>query len=185
MSAEARNREAIPCLNLKNNAMKTIEIKLYQFGELSPEAQKKVIDKHAAINVSDSWWDSTYEDAKNAGLKLTSFDLDRNRHAKGEFILSPAECAEKIITEHGTQCETHKTAKDFISALEALTGQHENIEDVNEDEIEFLEDAFLKSILEDYSIILQEESEYLQSEQAIKETIEANEYDFTEEGNRF
>ncbi len=45
-----------------------------------------------------------------------------------------------------------------------------------------LEAAFLKSILEDYSTILQNECEYLMSDEAVTETIQANQYTFTESG---
>ena len=52
----------------------------------------------------------------------------------------------------------------------------------SEDKMIDLENEFLQSLLEDYSIMLQNESEYLQSAEAIRETIEANEYEFTEDG---
>ena len=42
---------------------------------------------------------------------------------------------------------------------------------------------FRRSILEDYRIILQTEFEYLTSEEAIVEIIEANEYEFTADGH--
>ncbi len=45
--------------------------------------------------------------------------------------------------------------------------------------------AFLNSLIEDYSIILQKESEYLMSNEAIIETIEANEYEFKANGDRY
>jgi hypothetical protein len=47
-----------------------------------------------------------------------------------------------------------------------------------------IEDEFLKSLCEDYSIMLQNESEYLQSDAAIIEAINANEYEFLEDGSR-
>jgi len=165
--------------------MKEIKIKLYKFNELGKDAQQKAIEKLSTINVDFDWWDSTYMDAENIGLKIKSFDLDRNRGAKGEFIGSAVECANKILVEHGNMCETYKTAKSFLTDLEALNAPFENIEDVNEDEIEELENDFLESLLEDYSIILQNECEYLQSNEAIIETINANEYDFTEDGKLY
>jgi len=164
--------------------MRVIETKVYQFSELSEEAKETAIEKLSSINVEYNWWEFTYEDAKEIGLRITSFDLERNRHAKGEFINSATETAENIIENHGATCETYKTAKAFLDALEKLTAPHENIEDVNEDEIEELEDEFLIDLLEDYSILLEEECEYLQSEEAIIETIEANDYEFTEYGKR-
>ncbi len=164
--------------------MRTIRTKVYKFNELTEEGQQKAIENLSDINVDYSWWESTYEDAANIGLKITSFDLDRNRHAKGEFITSAAETAELIQSNHGKDCETYKTATTFLNDLNELTGKHENIEDVNENDIEELEDEFLKSLLEDYSIMLQKECDYLQSKEAIIETIEANDYEFYANGIR-
>ena len=45
-----------------------------------------------------------------------------------------------------------------------------------------LEYMFLHDLLEDYADILQRECDYLQSEEAIIETIKANEFWFTEDG---
>lgn len=88
--------------------MKTITINLYSFNELSKEAQQKALNKLATINVEHDWWDDTYEDAKNIGLEIKEFDLDRNKHAKGEFILSANEVAQNIINEHGESCNTNR-----------------------------------------------------------------------------
>jgi hypothetical protein len=161
--------------------MKTIEIKLYKFAELSEEAKQKAIEKHYDINVSYDWWDFTYEDAANIGLKITGFDLDRNRHATGKFTLSAAEVAANIIRDHGAECETYKTAEKFLSIQEPLM---EDVEE-NEDALIDCEDDFLKELLEDYSMILQKESEYLQSKEAIIETFNANDYYFTIDGKMY
>ena len=58
--------------------MKTLTINLYQFSELSDEAKEKAISNLSDINVDFDWWTNTYEDAARIGLKITSFDLDRN-----------------------------------------------------------------------------------------------------------
>jgi len=168
--------------------MKTIEINLYKFQELSEEAKQNAIEKLSNINVSHEWWDSTYEDAKNVGIKLQYFELDRNKSATGEFIDSPQEVANKIIKEHGEQCETHKTALKFLSEIEKINSRevgNTEEEERQEADIEDVNEEFLKDILHDYANILQEECEYLQSEEAIIETIEANEYDFTEDGKLY
>jgi myo-inositol catabolism protein IolC len=170
--------------------MKTIEIKLYKFSELSEDAKQKAIEKHYDINVDYDWWQNTYEDARQIGLKITSFDLDRNRNAKGEFLLSACEVAQNILNEHGESCETYKTAQSFMEDWQPVFNDYMNEESENyesrelEDEMQDLEDDFLKSLCEDYSIMLQNEYEYLCSDEVIIETIEANEYDFTEGGSR-
>lgn len=167
------------------------EITSYSFEELSEDAKKKAIRDNYAINVDYDWWGSTYEDAQSIGLKITGFDLDRNRHADGEFLLSANEVAANIFRDHGDKCDTYKTAEKFMAEWQPVFSEYmdENSEKYesgeSEDELQALEDDFLKSLLEDYSIILQKESEYLQSEEAIEETLASNDCQFTEDGNRF
>jgi hypothetical protein len=168
--------------------MRTIRIKLYKFNELSEIAKQKAIENLSDINVDYDWWESIYKDAENIGLKLTSFDLDRNRHAKGEFNLAANEVAANIFRDHGEDCQTYKTAASFMAEWEPIFNNYmdENHEDYESNESEErltdIETDFLNSLLEDYSIILQKEYEYQTSEAAIIETIEANEYEFTIDG---
>jgi len=171
-----------------------IEKTYYMFDELSEQAKETALNEYRDINIWHDWWEFAYEDAKQIGLKITSFDLDRRRHAEGKFIEDANFCASKIIAEHGETCETYKTAKAFLSDWAELVAKYSDgikLDKVAEDneykfdqEADELEAEFLKSLLEDYSINLQNESEYLCSFEAIKEAIEANEYEFTEEGRK-
>src|SRR6188768_1413086 len=104
--------------------MRTIRVKLYQFDELSEAAKEKAISNLSDINVDHEWWDSTYMDAENIGLKLTSFDLDRNRHAKGEFLLAVAEVAQNIFNEHGKECTTYLTADKFMEEWQPVFNEY-------------------------------------------------------------
>lgn len=168
--------------------MRTIETTVYSFDELSEEAQQKAIDTLCSVNVDYDWWEYTYEDAETIGLRITSFGLDRDRHAEGEFLLSACEVAQNILNGHGEQCDTFKTAKNFLSEFEPVFASYmdETSADyecsVIEDELQYMEAEFLDSLLEDYSIILQHEYEHLQSNEVIIETIKANDYEFTENG---
>ncbi len=175
--------------------MRTIRTKVYQFNELNDDAKQVAISKNSDINVNYDWWFMTYEDAENIGLKLNSFDLDRNKNAKGKFIDDAYFCATEIVNNHGVDCDTYKLSLKFISEWNEAIKLHSdgiNIEKVREcnegafdnyvydSEIKFLED-----ILECYANILQGECEYLQGDEAIKETLISNEYEFTKDGNMF
>lgn len=168
--------------------MRTIETNIYTFEELSESAKKLVIENLIDINTDYNWWKCTYEDAENIGLKLTSFRLDRNRDATGEFMLFPLEVAQNIINEHGESCDTHKLAQAFLAKHSPIYSDYldENSENYEsselEEELQQIEEEFEKDLIEEYSIILQKEYEYLTSEESIIETIEANEYEFTENG---
>ena len=177
-----------------NMRTETIIRTIYTFEELTPEAQDKALDNCRDTNTYDFWYEADYEDAEQAGLKITSFGLDRNRHAKGHFIDSAQECARLIMENHGEHCSTHATAKDFLSSWADAVKEHSDGIQTDrvceEKECDFdevaddLENDFLQSILEDYAIILQNNYEYQYSDEAVKETIEANAYEFTEDGER-
>jgi hypothetical protein len=168
--------------------MRTITTTAYLFNELSEEAKQKAINNLSDINVEHGWWDCTYEDAKEIGLKITSFDLYRNKGCSGKFIGDAHITANKIIENHGKECDTYITARDFQKDWDALVAKHsdginisvvaEDKESEFDDEADDLEEEFLNSLLEDYANILQNEYDYLTSEEAIIETIEANEYEF-------
>jgi len=170
--------------------MKTIEINLYKFSELSEEAQQKAIESLADINTDHDWWKATYEDAENIGLKITGFGL--NSYATAEVIDSHFMMAEEIVSGHGKDCDTHRIAKVFLKDWATLVAKYATEDDperVAEENLEefdplgdTLEEAFLEELREAYRIILKKDYEYRTGKEAIIETIEANGYDFTEDG---
>jgi hypothetical protein len=168
----------------------TIKRELFTFDELSDEGKEKAIENLRYINIEDhEWWDYVYSDAEDIGLKITEFDIDRGSYAHGNFTLSAEEVAANIIRDHGETCETYKTAENFLAEHNPVYADYMNEESENyespesEDKLQEMESEFLKSLLEDYRIMLSKEYDYLTSEEAIRETIEANEYEFTEDGN--
>jgi hypothetical protein len=176
--------------------MRIIETNLYLFNELNEEAKEKAISNNSDINVNFNWWQSSYEDAENVWLKIASFNTE-SKDITGNFLnnTSAYEVAIKIIKEHGEDCETHKTAQTFITDYDNLVCRHSdkiNTEIVSEEnndlfdsECDDLESEFLKDLLQDYLIILKNECEYLQSNEAIKETLIANENEFTIDGENY
>jgi hypothetical protein len=168
--------------------MRVISTTVYTFEELSPSAQATALDECRYFGVEHDWWDGVYEDAARVGVKITSFDLDRNRHAEGNFTCPAHEVAQNIFNEHGEQCETHKTAAAFMGGWQPVFDNymdetHPEYESREaENKLMELEEEFLKSILEDYSIILQHECEYLSSDEAVEEMIRANGYEYTADG---
>jgi len=171
--------------------MKYKKIKVYEFNELSEESKEKAIEKLWNINVDYEWWDCVYDDAENIGLKIKEFDLDRGSYVKGEFTISALEVASNIFREHGESCETYKTARLFMDEYEPVFSDYMNEQSENfesgelEDKMLDMESEFLKSLCEDYRIILQNEYDYRISTDEIIETINANGYEFTEDGKLF
>lgn len=174
---------------MKTKVIPEQRINVYSFNELSESAKQKVLNDLWDINVQYEWWEGTHEDAMNIGLKITSFELDRGGYCNGEFTNGACYTAGKILENHGEHCETYKTALTFQAERDEIVNTAPKDEDGEfEDERELdlklddCENEFLKSLLEDYRIILTKEYEYLTSKEQIIETIEANEYTFTEDG---
>lgn len=175
-------------------------IKVYRFEELSEEAQRKALEISCDINVDYPWWDCVYEDAKNIGVKIEEFELDRGNYCRGQFMLDEWDVAENILKEHGKDCETYKDATDFLWFLALAENKYRNKvreheEGTGEDFVpadlddfdasyecpELLSD-FQEAIFEDYRSLLQKEYNYLTSREAIRDTLDVNEYEFTEDG---
>lgn len=141
----------------------TIIRTLYKFNELAEKAKSKALEKLYDLNVGHDWWGSTYEDAERIGAKITEFDISRSNSIKMSFSLNPEKVAKLIFKEHGKTCETFKLAKQF--------------------ELDRNTEEFERALGEEYLHMLRREYEYLTSEKAIVETIEANEREFTEDGS--
>lgn len=176
--------------------MRTIRTKVYQFSELSKEAQTVAIEQMQDINTSHDWWKNVYEDAKNIGLEIQDFDLYRNEIG-GKLIWDEAEAANEILENHGEMCATWQTAENFLTEFNPLYKElferdepNATDEDLQKDEeienkLEHLKEKFLKNLLSNYKKMLQDELDYRESQEAIIETIEANEYEFLQNGEQF
>lgn len=146
---------------------------VYPFDELSGDAKQTAVEQLYDINIYFEWWDYTYEDAANVGIKITEFDIGQGNFCRGELMDAAIEVASRIRIDHGKDCETYKTAVEFLNHI---------TEDEDEDEQESMDLNFKYAILEDYRIMLRKEYEHLASKEAIIETIKANEYEFTKDG---
>jgi hypothetical protein len=169
-------------------------ITYYQFDELSETAKDKAVRSLFDINVDYHWWENiTEHDAKQIGLEISEFDIDRGNRIKGQFIESAEDCANKILAEHGEKCQTYLTACEYIKDRSKLIEHYsdgitldevaEGNEDKFDEDCDQLDGEFLRSILEDYLILLRKEYEYLTSEEAIIDQLRLNEYEFDEDGN--
>lgn len=173
--------------------MKTVTTTIYKFKELTETAQQNAIEKNADINFSHGWWEPTYEDAENVEILIEGFDIDRGDYCQIEIKSSCYDTANLMVKDHGVKCETHITAYNFIQNWNNLVRKYSDgintMKVTEENEYDFdneaddLEEEFKKAIARNYLKILQKEYEYLTSEEAIIETIQANDYDFTESGD--
>ena len=161
--------------------MKTLQINLYEFSELSDSAKENALSELHGINVDSSfWYEGVEEEVKQYGAKHLHFDIDRRQYCD-LGITDAKSFALEISKNHGAICETWKTANAYLEALEKLekrlgrTGTR----------AEALSSGFIRAIQYDYLKLLETSYDYLTSKEAIIETIEANSYTFTESGKLY
>jgi len=162
---------------------------IYTFDELSDSAKDKALDNCRDYEVENDWWEQVYEDASEVGIKITSFDIDRASYCKGE-IPDTEQTANDIMDNHGEECDTYKVAAAYLKERdEAIKAAPKDEDGEFEDEYELdekldeLGEEFTKAIFEEYLSMLRMLYDYLTSD-AVKEMIEANEYEFTKKGER-
>lgn len=176
--------------------MRTIikEYQVYKFHELGEEGRQKALENLYDLNVDHEWWQFPYEAAEMVEMKITEFNLDRGRYCKIEMS-NAYETACLIRDDHGSMPDAYKKAIEFIMDWDNLVVKYSdgvNLNEVSEEnegdfdeEADDLEREFRQDLEECYLSLLIGEYEYLTSEEAIIECIEANDYDFTEDGELF
>lgn len=161
-------------------------IHVYKFSELDPATQDKAIDRLYDLNVDHDWYEFVYEDAERIGAKITGFDLDRGQSIDFELVSQIYKVMAAILNEHGKDTDTHKLAVQYGIALGAIPSDSEGEHNEDDQEaIETLTTEFTQQLGECYRIMLQREYDYQTSCEAIIETIEANDYEFTEDGKLY
>lgn len=185
--------------------MRETTIKIYKFEELSEEAQAKALADLGDINVDYEWWDidglldlsqKEMDEAKIKpgeieslliSYKVEAFDLEGHQYIQFENVVVNNEEAFrkflKIPEELWDQCAYYftndsrncNTCIEFHSDIFYNEGDKEDLIFNNAIEImaEKIHEAWV-SLKKDY--------EYQTSEEAIKDTILANEYEFYENG---
>lgn len=169
----------------------TVTTNIYTYDELSDDAKQRAREWYCEGALDHEWWDCTYEDAENIGCKIESFDCDR-----GEIDLRATEYDETVATcilrDHGDSCDTYQTAVRYKKALEKLRDAALAAPTEGHDDAYYLDEyedeaggEFIKELGQDYLVMLRKECEYLTSEEAVEESILANGYEFTEDGERY
>jgi hypothetical protein len=106
--------------------MKTITTNIYQFNELNETAKEKVLNNLYSINVEDYWWEYTYQDAKEIGLIISSFDINRGNYITATLNISMCESCQEIINNHGECTDTYKLAIDTMNEWQLIFNEYMN-----------------------------------------------------------
>ena len=162
--------------------MRTIETKAYLFDELNDQTQEKAIQNNYHIAVQDDWHDFIKYDLKEIGIELRSFDVHRGSFAEIHIDHFFKTC-EKIIETHGENCETYKIAKRYIKEYNSIQQKIDALNDDDHDfDLDYLDEEYQKEFSEEVFSMLRKEYEHMTSEEYLIEMFEANEYEFTAEG---
>jgi len=186
--------------------MRTVETKVYKFEELSEEVQERVIGDFDDINVDHEWWgidgllDPTKEEMEKKGIEpgeiksllfsyeVTEFDLERDQYINFDKVIVNNDDVFRqfleIPEDLWDQCAYY-----FISDIRRCNTYLELQTDElpTEGEEKFIDNAveIMADKIHEAWVSLRNDYEYLTSEEAIKDTILANEYEFYEDGKMF
>ena len=167
--------------------MRTETITIYKYEELSVEAKERALREYCDINVHHDWFEYVYEEAATIGCKISAFNIDRGSYIDMQ-IDDEIETSQLILKNHGETCGTYKLAKRL---LDDVTGLGLNVNDIElededtEEEFDLLLLEFHENLKEEYLSILRIDYEYLISDEAIADSIIANEYEVAENGKKY
>jgi hypothetical protein len=146
--------------------MKTIEIKAYEFNELNKKAKDKVLCDFIDINTDYDWWDIVYDEFDYLGLKVNSFDIYRQQ-IDIEFKNDIKDFCNNVVNDWN-DTDMADICDDYL---------------VNENNPNKENESYYKRLIADEVLTtLANEYYYQTTNEAIIDTLEANEYLFTENG---
>lgn len=163
--------------------MREIKFKVFKFEELSDEAKEKALDNNRNVVVEwGDWWEFVYESAKENGVTIKSFDLyRRDIDVDVDFDIDREAAIEEIKDreEFGTSLLALVDDDDYETAAEYLIDEY--LEEYEEEKlkelIEEAKDHWLKALDQEY--------EWLTSDEGVSDMLINNEYEFTEDGETY
>ena len=115
-------------------------------------------------------------------MSIEEFNLDYS-YIVCEFNTSAEDTAHTVIKNHGESCASYTIASNFLSALSSLESQPD---DAHTDTlVAELEEDFMEDMGNYYLNMLKSEYENCTSDEYVTEMLEANEYEFLENGHRY
>ena len=178
--------------------MRKMTVTVYSFAELSEAAQERALNEFRYIDVDGDWYEDVYYTIRAAG-KLIGLDIGDIHFDTYLYCIFDANYEYARGAVKAIQAEfPHATdLHDVARKLQALQKRHfyslscavtEGRTTNRYSCFRFGEDyeCDLGDIIDDFArwarILLRDEYKYLTSDEAVQEAIEANEYEFTEEG---
>ena len=176
----------------------TWNFKVYKFDELSEEVKEKVLDDCRFIMVEYfNWWEFVYHEADMIGIEIEGFDLYKG-YIKIKLNTSVLNSVESAMQWFGESTEEYKLVKSYYDEIMKLADSDEVKEYLEENPHDDPYDAIYNMSLDDrfydeyindmkrvFLRMLENEFNYLTSDEAIIECFNNNDYEFFENGKIF
>jgi len=178
--------------------MRTIRTKVYKFDELTPEGKKKALEVLYDINVEGfKWYDYTVEEQEedlinegfeDAEISFSGFSsqgdgacfdakINVSKFCSDPRILRIAEESNFFIAKNSYSNHYSHERTRYVDDERPTSKRHTRINKALDDLSELIESKRMELSKKIYRT-LEAEYEYRTSEEAILETIEANDYEF-------
>ena len=153
--------------------MKTIEVTLYKFDELSDKAKEFAIQDNIDIltDFGSYWYQLPMEDFKYVGIDVQSFDLTR-REVEVDFYDDLDVVCNKIIKTLGN--DIAEMCANYLRSVDAQLALDETDQEMLED----MEMVFIYDLKCEILNWIQREYDYLTDPNTIADYLLTNEYDF-------
>ncbi len=168
---------------------------IYKLSELPEDAKQKALESLYDINVNYDDWnepvkEDLIEDLKKIGIEFDKVYYDLDRRYWYAYLDKPKIINSSLFLKSAGIDLRTKEAKETIEHILIDTkhyggGQAKNIILGGHTEIDEKLEALFNDKIEDFLTDSEKNYEYLTSEKFIIETIECNDYDFTEDGKLF
>jgi hypothetical protein len=178
--------------------MRNVTLTIYTYEELSTEAKAKAIEKHRDVNTFDEWWQFLHDDfvqrIADCGFAGKTFYWSLDGQERGIWCddMSVADLS-KVLLKAGIEPAEKILTEDYVT-LYFRGSRNRNrqnrflvMEDDKEERerIEGALNGFLCELFGGFLKDLDAEYESLTSDEAVAETMVANEYEFVVSGERW
>jgi len=173
--------------------MNTHTINTYFFNELNDTAKETALNDHRYFLGNFGWWEDTILDAKlSFGINIKSFEFETSQKIDIEFSETLEKIAKEIIAQWGDNTALNKDAHCYLQSRQKTYAEAEKDENGDVLDSELLEEkldendnAFKDDICQTYLNMLEEEFEWLISDECIGDHLQGMECEFLENGKRF
>jgi hypothetical protein len=158
--------------------MKTIEVTLYKFDELSDKAKEFAVQDniHILTDFGSYWYETLIWQLKDVGISAGGFDLER-REIEADFYEDLNDVCANVVKDFKGS-EIAEMCANYLTSVEAQLAFDETDDDMLED----MEMVFIYDLKCELLNMFQREYDYLTDADVIADYLLGNEFDFDIDG---